>query len=212
MPRSLGTSYAVSLASAPAVGAAGNLYYNTADGNLYKSNGSAWSSVAGAAGGFTISDTAPGSPSAGQGWFNSATGKSFVYYDSQWIEIGGGSSGPQGPIGQSVIPYAKTGTLAVTTGTLRFRMPFAATIIGVSASVGTAPTGSSIIVDVNKNGTTIFTTQANRPAIAISAFEAAEVTNMNITSLAIGDYITVDIDQIGSTIAGSDLTVFVRYQ
>lgn len=212
MPRSLGTSYVVSLAAAPAVGVAGNLYYNTGDGQLYKSNGSAWSAVAGAGGGMTISDTAPGSPSAGQTWFNSATGKSFVYYDSQWIEIGGGSSGPQGPVGQSIIPYAKTGTLAVTTGALRFRFPLAATILGISASVNTAPTGASIIVDVNKNGTTIFTNQANRPTIAVSTFAAAEVTNMDITSLAIGDYVTVDIDQVGSTIAGSDLTVFVRYQ
>jgi hypothetical protein len=32
------------------------------------------------------------------------------------------------------------------------------------------------------------------------------------TSIAAGDYLTVDIDQIGSTVAGSDLTLFIRYK
>jgi hypothetical protein len=42
------------------------------------------------------------------------------------------------------------------------------TVTGVRASVDTAPTGATLIVDVNLAGTTIFTTQASRPAIAIS--------------------------------------------
>jgi hypothetical protein len=107
--------------------------------------------------------------------------------------------------------FAKEGTLAVATGKGRLRLPVGTwTILGVSAAVNTAPTGATILIDVNKNGTTIFTTQGNRPSIAISAFAAAEVTNMDVTSLTTGDYLTVDIDQIGSTIAGADLTVFVR--
>lgn len=83
------------------------------------------------------------------------------------------------------------------------------TISAVAISCGTSPTGASIIVDINKNGTTIFTTQANRPAIAASGHASGKVTNMDVTSLADGDYITIDVDQIGSTIAGSDLSVQV---
>lgn len=82
------------------------------------------------------------------------------------------------------------------------------TIRAVRASVGTAPTGAAIRVDVNKNGTTIFTTQANRPNIAVSTF-TSKVTTMDVTSLADGDYLTVDVDIIGSTVAGADLTVQV---
>jgi hypothetical protein len=44
--KSLGTSYVVPLASAPAVGSAGNLYYNTATSLLNMSNGAAWASIA----------------------------------------------------------------------------------------------------------------------------------------------------------------------
>jgi hypothetical protein len=105
--------------------------------------------------------------------------------------------------------FSYTGALIVTGGTHRLYIEETCTIVGVRASVGVAPTGSSVIVDVNKNGTTIFTTQGNRPTIAASGFTSGKITNMNVTSLAAGDYITVDIDQIGSTVAGSDLTVQV---
>jgi hypothetical protein len=111
-----------------------------------------------------------------------------------------------------IAPFGTEGTLTVRTGKGRFRLPFNATIVGVSAAVDTAPTGSAIVLDVNKNGTTIFTNQANRPTIAANTNAAAEVTNMDITALATGDYLTVDIDQIGSTVAGADLTVFLRYR
>ncbi len=105
--------------------------------------------------------------------------------------------------------FGYTGTLATYVGNGRFYIESACTISSVRASVGTAPTGASVIIDLNKNGTTVFTTQANRPTIAASGFTSGAVTNMNITSLAAGDYLTVDIDQVGSTIAGADLTVTV---
>lgn len=125
-----------------------------------------------------------------------------------WNSLGYAS----GQRGESMITYGKAGNVTLTTGKVRYRFPFAATIVGVSAAVNTAPTGSAIILDINKNGTTIFTTQANRPQIAAGAFAtAAEVTNMNVTSIAAGDYLTVDVDQIGSTLPGADLSVFIRY-
>ncbi len=67
----------------------------------------------------------------------------------------------------------------------------------------TAPTGASLIVDVNKNGVTIFTTQSNRPEIAIDE-HSADSEIPDITSITEGDYLSWDIDQIGSTIAGGD--------
>jgi hypothetical protein len=111
-----------------------------------------------------------------------------------------------------LVPYSYTGTLAVTVGTFRLYNDMGATwtISGVRASVGTAPAGASVIVDVNKNGTTIFTTQANRPTIAAGANTSGNVTNMNVTTVAAGEYLTIDIDQIGSTTAGADLTVQIQ--
>ena len=106
-----------------------------------------------------------------------------------------------------------TGTLTVAAGVIRYKFPVAVTILGITLAVNTAPTGAAILVDINKNGTTIFSTQGNRPTIAISAFAtAAEVTNMNTTAVAAGDYLTADVDQIGSTAAGANLVVTVRYK
>jgi hypothetical protein len=65
-------------------------------------------------------------------------------------------------------------------------------------------------VDIDKNGTTIFTNQANRPVINASAFTGFS-TSIDVPALADGDYLTSDIDQIGSTIAGANLTVHVIY-
>lgn len=107
--------------------------------------------------------------------------------------------------------FAESGVLVAQPGLLRFRFPFAATISGVTAAVNVAPTGQAILVDVNKNGGTIFTTQANRPSIAAGANATSSTAVPDETSFVAGDYMTIDIDQIGSGVAGSDLTVFIVY-
>lgn len=109
----------------------------------------------------------------------------------------------------SLPAYSKQGTLSVATGSLRLPIDGVYTIVGTRLMVGTAPTGSNLILDVNKNGTTIYTTQGNRPVILAGANSGGPGTAPDITSLAAGDYLTVDIDQVGSGTAGSDLTVAV---
>lgn len=82
-------------------------------------------------------------------------------------------------------------------------------IMGVRASLGTANTGSTFIVDVQVNGTSIFaTTTANRPTIAISGTTAKSGTPDTKTVPANGS-VTASVLQIGSTVAGSDLAVQV---
>ena len=83
------------------------------------------------------------------------------------------------------------------------------TIVSVIARVKTAPTGASLIVDINKNGTTIFTSQSLRPTIAIAGVVSAQTTP-NLVTIADGDNFTLDVDQVGSTIAGADLTVVMK--
>ncbi len=117
-----------------------------------------------------------------------------------------------GPVFEKTFGF--DGVLVTFTGARRWYPSTAITVISCTASVNTAPTGATVLVDVDKNindgGATIFTTQANRPEIAISGYvSAAEVPD--ITSFLSSDYMTVDVDQIGSTIAGSDITVTIRY-
>jgi hypothetical protein len=107
---------------------------------------------------------------------------------------------------------AQTGDDLVTgLGLARFYFPFAATLLGVSASLGVASAGASVIFDVNKNGTTVFTTQANRPTILAGAYTTATETVPDVVAMAAGDYLTVDRDQVGSSVAGAYGAVTVRY-
>lgn len=77
----------------------------------------------------------------------------------------------------------------------------------VQVSVGTAPTGAALIVDVNVNGTSVFTDPADRPTVAAGANRAT--ADAGQAAFAPGAYLTVDVDQVGSTVAGSDLRVSV---
>lgn len=102
-----------------------------------------------------------------------------------------------------------TGTLAVATGALR-NFPDGDWVIDkVWIAVNTAPTGANIIVDIHKNGVTIFTDQGKRPEIAVGNF-SDESDTPDVTAIGKTDYLTKDIDQVGSTIPGEDLSVFVR--
>ncbi len=111
-----------------------------------------------------------------------------------------------------VVPFSQAGTLVTGTGKLGWRAPRAYTIKHVRLRVATAPAGADLIVDVNKGGVTVFTTQANRPKIVPPAFVESATTAPDVTSIAAGDVITVDIDQVGASTAGADLVVNVYLQ
>jgi len=117
--------------------------------------------------------------------------------------------GTWGPVAAPPIPFSYAGALTVKAGVFKFPISVACIVESVQITAGTASAGASIIADVNKNGTTIFTTQANRPTLAAGAVLATAPAPA-VTALAPGDFLTVDIDQIGSTTAGSDVMVVVR--
>lgn len=115
-------------------------------------------------------------------------------------------------IGSRIQSFSSSGPVMTEIGGHRLYndTTMAWTITSIRASVGVAPTGSALIVDVNVNGATVFTTQANRPTIASAASTSGKITNMNVTTVAAGAYLTVDIDQVGATTPGEDLTVQVE--
>lgn len=112
-------------------------------------------------------------------------------------------------IAPASIALSITGAIA-TTSKSTVRMPHAGTIRSVTAAVGTAPTGAALIADVNIAGTTVFTTQASRPTIAINGTSASSGA-VEAGTFAAGDIISVDVDQVGSSTAGSNLTVLISY-
>lgn len=101
-------------------------------------------------------------------------------------------------------------TTALTTGTAEtFRMPYAMTLTAVRASVTTAPTGSTLIVDINEAGSSVLSTKLSIDAGEKTSTTAATAAVISDSALADDAEITIDIDQIGSTIAGAGLKVWL---
>jgi len=100
-------------------------------------------------------------------------------------------------------------TTDLTTGTAKatFRMPAAGTLTAVRASVTTAPAGSALVVDINEAGTSVLSTKLSIDATEKTSTTAAAAAVISDSALAADAEITIDIDQIGSTTAGTGLKV-----
>ena len=94
-----------------------------------------------------------------------------------------------------------------------FRAPFAMTVVGVRASVNTAPGGSTIIVDINEGDSpvSILSTKLSIDAGEFTSTTAASAAVISDSSIANDAQITIDIDQIGSSTAGKGLKVTILY-
>jgi len=117
------------------------------------------------------------------------------------------ASGPQGATGASGVPgltpvFSRQDVLTPYVGGSRFYFDTTRTITTIRASVGTAPTGAPVVVTVYKNGTSFGT-------VTIPAGSNTATTTINAGVVA-NDYVTVSIISVGSTIAGSDLTVILN--
>lgn len=102
-------------------------------------------------------------------------------------------------------------TTALTTGAAKvtFRMPYAMTLTAVRLSVSTAPTGSALVVNVKEAGTTIFSTKPQIDAGSTTSVGSGTAAVISDTSLADNALMTIDIDQIGSSVAGAGLKVWL---
>ena len=111
------------------------------------------------------------------------------------------------PVNIQVAVSDETTDLVVGTSTLTFRMPHAMTLTDVRASVTTAPTGSVITVDINQTASTILSTKLTIDATEFTSESAATAPVISTSALTDDAEITIDIDTIGSTIAGTGLKV-----
>lgn len=110
------------------------------------------------------------------------------------------------------VPWQQTileepGTLLLTAGlpgNLRWYPGFDGTVGFARVGVDTPATGTTV-VDIYKNGSSIFSDPAHRPAL-YSGQNTALASAIDVASFVVGDYFTADIVQIGSS-PGADLTV-----
>ncbi|MHA1304358.1 MAG: hypothetical protein ACTSPI_11730 [Candidatus Heimdallarchaeaceae archaeon] len=89
-------------------------------------------------------------------------------------------------------------------------VPASGTIEKVYAYVKQASVGADIIIDINKNDTSIwYNNQSNRLTI-LAGEKYADQTEFDVVEVDEGDILSMDIDQVGSTTPGSLLTVELK--
>ena len=119
-----------------------------------------------------------------------------------------GERGDAGSGGASTVlerHYRKPGILTVNTGTEKWYVPLDSIITSVKSRVEVAPQGAqSLTVAVKINGVSTATLSINS-STTVSSLNTATI------NLRSNDYVTVDVLNIGNTVAGSDLTVTFTY-
>jgi len=104
-----------------------------------------------------------------------------------------------------------SGTVSASAGTFRLYNDSGVTrvITKIRLTAATAPTGSSLVVDINKGGTSLFSSTAHQPTLAAAATTVTVVPDT--TTWEDGTYLTADVDSVGSTVAGADIVVNIVY-
>jgi len=132
----------------------------------------------------------PGTGSVGEVYFNTTNGLLRIHNGTSWTYAN-----------EWIIPFAFNGTLQVRTGALRIYNDTGSpwVIVGARAYVNTAPTGAAAVFTVKENGASAFTLTVAAAGNTVTATPGTVIES--------GNYITVDVTQIGSTVAGADATV-----
>lgn len=102
----------------------------------------------------------------------------------------------------------QTSNLATGTGKVVFRWPKAFTLSSVRANVSTAPTGSSLIVDVLQGGVSIFSTLLSIDATEKTSTTAATPAVISTSAMTDDAEVSVSITQVGSTVPGVGLKLW----
>ena len=101
--------------------------------------------------------------------------------------------------------YRKPGVLTVNTGTEKWYVPVDSIITSVRSRVEVAPQGAQpLTVAIKINGLSTAT-------VSINSSTTISSLNTSTINLRTNDYVTVDVLNIGNTVAGSDLTVTFTY-
>ena len=122
-----------------------------------------------------------------------------------WVDADGAIRAPNLGV---LLPYSVSGNVVVAAGKGRIYNDTGRQLAlrSVRASVDTPPGGAAITLDINVNGSSIYADPGDRPTIADGAYTSGKVAVSGV-NLADGAYVTVDVDTVGASPAGADLTV-----
>jgi hypothetical protein len=104
----------------------------------------------------------------------------------------------------------ETTDIAQGTSKLRFRMPFACTLLAVVFEVNTAPTGSAAVFDLNEAGVSVFSTNPRIDINGTDSSASGTPAVISDSSIAAGAVMTVDFDQVGATVKGRGVKMWIN--
>jgi hypothetical protein len=123
------------------------------------------------------------------------------------INASGASIVGWGGVG-GLAPFAIVGVVAAGTNVTPYlTVEDAMTLKSVSMVLKSPVSGASLVIDVNKNGTTIFTDQNTRASI-LAGGTYVSTSSLAVTALVPGNLLSLDIDNGAG--GGSDLTVLLE--
>jgi hypothetical protein len=112
-----------------------------------------------------------------------------------------------------VLLTSESGVVAAGTGKSSLPMPYAFAVTEVGAYLKTAQASGSIFtLDINKNGTSILSTKLTIDNTESTSEAAATPAVISTTTLAKGDVVSWDVDQVGDGTAAGCKSWVVGYQ
>ena len=194
----------------------------TDSGRTWRWNGTGWAMLPGAP--VAIDTTAADilSASAGVITADDAAADKIVFWDDSeskltYLALGDGVAIDGTTIYAQdwfVIAASDESTDLATGTKVYFRMPYTGTLLAVRASVNTAPTDANIEVDIYENTgggpVSVLSTVLSIDASEKTSTTAAVPAVISDSALANDAEITIDIDQVGSTIKGKGLKVYLK--
>lgn len=121
-------------------------------------------------------------------------GKVYKFQDGDWAPLGGGLG---------IVFFSQPGALQIVTGSMPWFALEDGEIDYCNATVGIAPTGSFVTVQLRKNATPIGSGNI------LATTQNIQFTPSPTVYVA-GDIFTMDVTHIGSTVSGSDLDLQVK--
>lgn len=185
--------------------ALGDLYVDTANDAVYQATGTA-SSADWKITKEVIEFDAGGNPAAARPAH--PTDKTVIWTNHGLVKPANAEAKDMFSVPEPVKVALSDETSDLTTGLKRTtRASFAFTLESVRAEVVTAPVGSVITFDIQKNGVTVFSTKLTIDDGEKTSVTATTPAVISVTSFADDDEITFHIDGIGSTTAGAGAKV-----
>jgi hypothetical protein len=163
---------------------------------------------------FAVGDIsyAPSGAGSGSGWTgttNLTAGAVTIDLSAATVTLPPFTSYTSFPVEFCVAASDETTAITTGTGKVTFRAPYAFTLTALRASVNTAPTGSTILIDVNESGTTVISTKLMIDATEKTSTTAATPYVISDAAIADDAEISIDFDQVGSTVAGAGVKVWI---